>query len=207
MYAIIGMSPGNGYFKQGVIDQLLEKAVHDFDHVGIFVPDVPAIATYVALGYPENIARVKKAIPQGNNLKNRVKTSIATKGLPSGKIRVFNWKEEIEGNEIYGKYFAKVKELYVNSTSFKQDINEATNEVLKDNPFKKKEITLLDIETGTHYILSEFAFMLFIPSYLNQNLVSYVYHKPWPVFEKFIKGEYDGEIKDKIVFIQYPEFK
>jgi cyclo(L-tyrosyl-L-tyrosyl) synthase len=207
MYAIIGMSPGNGYFKQGVIDQLLEKAVNEFDHVGVFIPDVPAIATYMALGYPENIARGKKAIPQGNNLKNRVKTSITTKGLPSEKIRVFNWKEEIEGNEIYEKYFTKVKELYVNNTSFKQDINEATNEVLKDNPFKKKEIILSDIETGTHYILSEFAFMLFMPSYLNQNLVSYVYHKPWPVFEKFIKGEYDGEIKDKIVFIQYPEFK
>lgn len=207
MYAIIGMSPGNGYFKQGVIDQLLEKAVNEFEHIGVFIPDVPAIATYVALGYPENIARSKKAIPQGNNLKNRVKTSITNKGLPSEKIRVFNWKEEIEGNEIYENYFSQVKELYINNTLFKQGINEATNEVLKDNPFKKKEITLSDIQTGTHYILSEFAFMLFMPSYLNQNLVSYVYHKPWPVFEKFIKGEYDGEVKDKIVFIQYPEFK
>ncbi len=207
MYAIIGMSPGNGYFKQGVIDQLLEKAVNEFEHVGVFIPDVPAVATYIALGYPENIARGKKAIPQGNNLKNRVKTSITTKRLPSEKIRVFNWKEEVEGNKIYENYFAKVKELYANNASFKQDINEATNEVLKNNPFKKKEITLSAIETGTHYILSEFAFLIFISEYLSQEKITYIYHHPWTVFEKFIKGEYDGEIKDKIVFIQYPEFK
>lgn len=207
MYAIIGMSPGNGYFKQGVIDQLLEKAVNEFEHVGVFIPDVPAVATYIALGYPENTARGKKAIPQGNNLKNRVKTSITTKRLPSEKIRVFNWKEEVEGNKIYENYFAKVKELYANNASFKQDINEATNEVLKNNPFKKKEITLSDIETGTHYILSEFAFLIFISEYLNQEKITYIYHHPWTVFEKFIKGGYDGEIKDKIVFIQYPEFK
>ena len=202
------MSPGNGYFKQGVINQLLEKAVHDFDHVGIFVPDIPAIATYVALGYPENIARVKKVIPQGNNLKNRVKTSINTEGLPPEKIRIFEWqKEDFENNQLYLEAFNFVRELYNTNIDFKKDIKDETANVLENNIFKKQTVTDSSIEIGVHYIISEFSFLLFISKYLKQEKITYVYHHSWPVFEKFIKGEYDGIVKEQITFIKYPEFK
>ncbi len=46
MFAVIGMSPGNNYFSQAVINKLLTKALQEYVEVGVFVPGVPAIATY-----------------------------------------------------------------------------------------------------------------------------------------------------------------
>lgn len=77
---------------------------------------------------------------------------------------------------------------------------------MNDNPFRKISIEEEQIKKGVHYILSEFAFMLFLPEYLNENLVGYIYHKPWPVFERLISGEYTGEPMDRIKFVRLPEF-
>jgi len=75
-YYIIGMSPGNSYFKDEEVHYLLKTVVERFGRVAIFIADIPAISTYVAFGYPENRARRDKAIPQGNALKNRGQRSI-----------------------------------------------------------------------------------------------------------------------------------
>ena len=205
---IIGMSPGNGYFKQEVVDKLIPFGLQQTNTIGIFIPDVPAIFTYIALGYPENIAKSKKAIPQGNNFRNRIKKTIQDQNLDKDRVIVFDWqKEKIEENLAYREAFIYVSNLYKNNINFKEDINSATEAVLINNPFKKKDITVNDIEIGTHYILSEFAFMLFLPSYLSEyKYFIYGYHKPWPVWEKFITGKYDGVEKSSLKFLQLPDF-
>lgn len=205
---IIGMSPGNGYFKKEVIDKLIPFGLQQTNTIGIFIPDVPAIATYIALGYPENIARREKAIPQGNNFRNKVLKSILDQKLNKENIIVFDWRnEKIEENSNYQKAFEYVSSLYKNNLEFKNDINAATEVVLLHNPFKKKDINLVDIEIGTHYIISEFAFMLFLPTYLSQyKKFIYGYHNPWSVWEKFIAGEYDGNRKESLQFLLLPDF-
>ena len=205
---IVGMSPGNGYFKQPVIDHILQFCLEKYENIAIFIPDIPAISTYVALGYPENIARGKKAIPQGNNFRNRIQKSILEQKLDSGRIIIFNWqKENIEEKKEYKNAFTFVKDLYINNEEFRKDINSATEAVLMDNPFKKKDITLKEIEIGTHYILSEFAFMMFLPHHLIKFTgFVYGYHNPWPVWEKFIAGEYDNEKKEYLKFLLLPNF-
>jgi len=205
---VIGMSPGNGYFKQEVIDKLLVFGLSKYQKIAIFIPDIPAIATYVAIGYPEDIARNKKAISQGNNFRNRIQTSILNQNLNPNQITIFDWqKEDIENNPDYRKAFNYLKDLYKTNVNFQKDINLATEPVLKNNPFRKKELTEKDIEIGTHYILSEFAFIIFLPSYLNEySGFIYGYHNPWPVWEKFIAGEYDGNKKDNLEFLLLPNF-
>lgn len=207
-FLVVGMSPGNGYFKQDVIDKILNYSLANYRDIGIFVPDVPAISTYVALGYPENVAKGKKAIPQGNNFKNKVLHSIERNNLDSQRITIFDWqKEGIEDNSSYRTHYAYLKNLYSTNTEFEKDINEATEQVLMHNPFKKKEIELADIRTGTHYIISEFAFMLFLStSKTNYKFIIYGYHKPWPVWQSFISGVYDGVEKSSLEFLQLPDF-
>ncbi len=205
---IIGMSPGNGYFKQEVIDKLLVYCLEKYEKVGVFIPDVPAISTYVALGYPEDIAKSKKAIPQGNNFRNRVKSSIDNQNIDSSRVKVFNWeKENIENNDEYKKSFAYIKNLYEKNNLFNQDIDAETKKVLVNNSFRKKEITEDDIKIGSHYILSEFAFMLHLPEYLKSyDSFVYGYHNPWSVWEKFISGEYDNLKKKNLEFLLLPNF-
>lgn len=206
MYAVIGMSPGNSYFKQEVVTKLLEKALLEYPKVGIFIADVPAIATYKALGYPENRARRDKAIPQGNALKNRVINTISLKNIDSTKVRIFDWSEEkIDGNTAYKEQFKYIAELYETNKDFRKEVQNTTREVLIDHSLRKVEIGEKEIETGTHYLLSEIAFMLFLPGYINEETVGYIYHKPWPVFEKLIAGEYDRP-KENVQFILFPDF-
>lgn len=205
---IVGMSPGNGYFKQEVIDKLLVYCLEKYKKIGVFIPDVPAISTYVALGYPENIAKSKKAIPQGNNFRNRIKKSIDEKNLNSNEIYVFDWqREKIQDSIDYQKAFTYVKNVYENNILFNQDINSETRKVLVNNSFRKKEITEDDIKIGSHYILSEFAFMLHLPEHLKTyDSFIYGYHNPWPVWEKFISGEYDNQKKNNLEFLLLPNF-
>ncbi len=119
MFAVIGMSPGNSYFKLDIIKQLLKKGLEEYPRIGIFVPDVPAIATYLALGYPENRARTDKAIAQGNALKNKVRNAIETENLDTSRIRVFEWeKDGIEDNDMYREKFNWIRDLYDSNAEF-----------------------------------------------------------------------------------------
>jgi cyclo(L-tyrosyl-L-tyrosyl) synthase len=206
MFAVIGMSPGNSYFKLSVIIQLLKKALGEYGNVGVFIPDVPAIATYVALGYPENRARTDKAVAQGNALKNKVRKAIEIENLDASRIRIFEWRDEVENNPEYVKQFEYIQKLYESNPEFKNDANAATADVLEENPFRKISIGDAQIQKGVHYLLSEFAFMLFLPGFLGAEKVGYIYHKPWPPFEKLIAGGYTGEPVKNVAFIRYPEF-
>jgi tRNA-dependent cyclodipeptide synthase len=190
-----------------VVDQLVSKAVAEYPEVGIFIPDVPAISTYIALGYPENRARRDKAIPQGNALRNKVLRTIETQKISSTKIRIFDWAGEgIEQNPAYQQSFRYIQDLYAVSSDFKKDADAATAEVLKDHSLSKIPMTQKEIEIGVHYLLSELAFMLFLPNYISREKAGYGYHKPWPVFERLIAGDYDGKKWENISFVLFPEF-
>ncbi|MBI2410590.1 MAG: tRNA-dependent cyclodipeptide synthase [Candidatus Kerfeldbacteria bacterium] len=84
-YHIIGMSPGNSYFKDEEVHYLLKSIVDRFGRVAILIADIPAVSTCVALGYPENRARRDKALPKGNALKNRVRKTIAGVDFPHNR--------------------------------------------------------------------------------------------------------------------------
>lgn len=205
---IIGMSPGNSYFRQEVIDQIIPYALSRYEKIAIFIPDFPAISTYIALGYPENIARREKAIPQGNAFRNRIQKTVVSQKINTLSVYVFDWKnEEIENLSGYRESYSYIKNLYFTNKDFENDINDATEQVLAHNPFKKKEITPSDVRIGTHYILSEFAFLIFLPLYKKEfTSFTYGYHNPWPVWEKFIAGEYDAKPKGNLKFLLLPDF-
>lgn len=207
MLGVIGISPGNSYFTQEVVNKLLKKGLEDYPRIGVFIPDVPAISTYIALGYPENRARRDKAIPQGNAFKNKVKNAISSESLDASRIRLFDWAgENIEDNKLYREKYALIRNLYDSNVDFKKAADATTKEVLENNPFRKIEIGEKEIETGVHYLLSEFAFMLFLPGYENEDQVEYTYHKPWPAFENLISGKYTSTPIEGVSFKQYSGF-
>jgi tRNA-dependent cyclodipeptide synthase len=206
---VIGISPGNGYFKEEVLKKLLLFSLIEYKNILIFIPDIPAISTYVALGYPENIARRDKAIRQGNAFRNKINKIISEDNLPIDRIFIFDWKKEnIENLDVYRESFLSITNLYEQNSQFNKDIKSATRSVLEDNPFKKKEIEENDVEIGTHYILSEFAFMVFLAkSFKEYSNFIYGYHNQWPVWEDFIAEKYCDDVdKNKLKFLILPNF-
>ncbi len=200
MTPIIGMSPGNGYFKDDEVRYLLNSVVEKYGKTVVLIADIPAISTYIALGYPENRARRDKALPQGNNLRNRTRRIADELGYSEELVRIIDWETEIETNTEYVEVYKKVQDLYNSNSDFEKAADETTKNVLE---FSEKKITDIDtaVKTAVHYLLSEIAFLEFAPKFLNTSKVSYVYHRNWPVYENYISGKFDGNPKPYMDFI------
>jgi cyclo(L-tyrosyl-L-tyrosyl) synthase len=196
-YPVIGMSPGNSYFKDDVVKSLLEKVIEKYGKTAILIPDIPAISTYIALGYPENRARRDKALPQGNNLRSKVLRAMAELGYTSDIVRVIDWSLEIKDNTFYQEKYLQVLNLYNSNNAFQEEVNNTTRNVLTVSD-SEPDISLVKI--AAHYLLSEFAFMEFSLQLLKSENVTYIYHKEWPVYEKYIAGEFDGVIREYLGF-------
>ena len=200
VYPIIGMSPGNSYFKDEEVKFLIENIVKRFGKVAILIADIPAISTYVAFGYSQKRARRDKAVPQGNLLRNRVKRAIVQLGYSDEKVRVVDWENDVEKNPTYQKTYKKVKKMYDSNSKFTEAADNTTLGVLKSSkrgiPDLKK-----DTKIAVHYLLSEIAFLEWAHKLLKVKKVSYVYHKNWKVYEDYIAGKFDSEIRKHMDFI------
>ena len=199
IYPVIGVSPGNSYFKYDVIKKLLQKVVEKYGKVIIFVADVPAIFTYLAMGYSENVARRDKAIPKGNNLKNKFRKAAEENGYSTEQVKIINWKDDIEGNSKYKEEYNKIISLYKNNPVFQEEADSTTRLVLS-NIIKSESKLKEAIKIAVNYLLSELAFMEFICKYLGINKAIYIYHKHWKVYEDYIAGKFDDNPKVHLGF-------
>lgn len=194
---VIGMSPGNSYFKDEVVKELLKKVVEQYGKTAVLIADIPAISTYVALGYPENRARRDKAIPQGNNLRNRVGRAMEELGYSTEQVKIVDWEAGVENNVDYRKKFEEVSKLYEDNPAFQKAANETTKQVLDS---ENGETVDSSIKIAVKYLLSELAFMEFAPKLLGTEKAVYIYHKNWSVYESYIAGEFDGKQRNHLGF-------
>lgn len=196
---IIGMSPGNSYFKDGEIRHLLQKIVGDFGRTAILIADVPAISTYEAFGYSEVRAR-SKAILKGNNLKNRTKKIQHELGYSDDQVKIIDWSIDVANNPTYKRIYADVEHLYKANEYFRAAVRQTTQGVIEGS---NRDIPNIDsaVDIATHYLLSELSFLEFAPAFLDSQNVVYVYHKNWPVYEDYIAGKFDGKPKLYLDFL------
>ncbi len=197
------MSPGNSYFKDIEVRFLLEESIRRFGSCAVMVADVPAIATYIALGYAHNKAR-NKAIPKGNNLKNRTRRLAQSLGYNEEQVRIVDWAEEVETNEDYRGHYQNILEKYNSLPQFCESVRKTCREVLQNsNSNGDGHLNDLDlaVEGASHYLLSELAFMEFAPQFFNCQRVCYLYHRNWHVYEDYISGRYDKLPKPYLDFL------
>lgn len=112
----------------------------------------------------------------------------------------------------YDKALADIKGLYEANNEFRTDIRESTEAALKclkngrekGGYNKENEITegdAVDLKEGVLYLLKELAFFVAVPSiYENCKEFVFVYHRPWPVLERYFGGCYDGIEKPSLGF-------
>ncbi len=161
------------------------------------VADIPAISTYMAMGYNPGKARTK-AVLHGNNLKNRTRRVIHDLGIEDQNIVIVDWDNEVKDNSTYQKHFAAVQDLYDTNKPFEISVNNTSKEVLINSG---KPYTDEDVKQATHYLLSEIAFLEFAPHFFGVDKVTYVYHKNWRVFEDYLAGIFDGKVRLYIDFV------
>jgi tRNA-dependent cyclodipeptide synthase len=197
--AIIGMSPGNSYFKDYEVTFLLKESIDRFGKCAVMVADVPAISTYLAMGYAPARAR-NKAIPKGNNLKNRTRRLAKSLGYSEEKVRIVDWAEEIENNPRYLVHYQSVLDKFNSSAPFAESVRRTCRAVV-ENSEKELKHNETAADFASHYLLSELAFMEFAPEFFEAKRVCYLYHRNWPVFEDYIAGRHDGIQKPHLDFL------
>ena len=194
--AIVGMSPGNSYFKKGTINELLKFCASKFSQVRIMVADKPMEHSYKALGYSCFKAK-KKARLSGNTLKNHSLSTIS--GLV-GDVKLIEWEKEIDQHASHNKEFKKIISLYEGSNKFRQEVRETTRKVLKNK--LREAIAIEDaIDEGVFYLLKELAFLSASPEIFGIQKVTYVYHDHFEVFEHFVSGIYNGHKRGDLGFV------
>lgn len=199
VYPIIGMSPGNSYFKDDEVRFLLKEIVHRYGKAAVFIADIPAVSTYMALGYQPGKAR-NKAILKGNNLKNRTKKMMVELNLHEDVVHIIDWEKEVADALFYKTAFQAIVDLYQANSLFAESVNAATSEVLKNAG--KEERNLPDaVSIGVHYLLSEIAYLECAPAFFHTKKITYVYHKPWPIYEEYIAGTFDDRPKAHLGFL------
>jgi|GEM_PF-1008312 len=206
-HPVIGMSPGNSYFKEDKIEFLLNSLLEKYTEVTIMIADIPAISTYIALGYPKNRARTDKAIRNSNQLKNRVIRVLERASIDKNRVHILDWETLVEPNKLYQDTYSSAEALYNENEAFRNACNDTTRLVLE---FSRKKIEDMDsaVSIAVHYLLSEFAFLEFAPELLKQKHITYVYHNNWPVYEDYISGVYDRVDKREYLgfhLLEHPE--
>lgn len=197
--AIVGMSPGNSYFKQDTIHTLLSFAQKAFSKVIIMIPDKPAIHTYKAIGY-SSLEAEKIARRAGNRLRNCAQISIdALKaGRAECSIAVFDWYGDIETNKQYGTQKQYIYNLYRTNEQFRKDVRATTAEVIRPRLKQDRELES-SCDVAIHFLLEELAFLVACPAIFEQS-IAYIYHHRWPIWENLINGVYD-DVKKELGFL------
>ena len=177
----------------------------------LFIPDKISEHNFRAIGSknPEKSARIK-----GNRLRNKCNEAIKTSGLSDTAYSYIRWKEEVETCPTYFKAYEYIQELYQTNEEFRTEIRESTEAALRclkngrEKPaegFNKENEdgeNMPDLEEGEKYLLKELAFFVAIPSiYECCKEFVFVYHRSWPVLEKFVGGSYDDILRPALGFV------
>ena len=112
----------------------------------------------------------------------------------------------------YTKAFLGIRDLYQVNDGFRRDIQDSTAAALRcmkigrenaDGSCSDSE-SGADIEEGVKYLLKELAFLQTVPNiYKNCDRFVLVYHRSWPVLEKYFGGYYDGVVRPCLGFVVY----
>ncbi|MDP9126999.1 MAG: tRNA-dependent cyclodipeptide synthase [Pseudomonadota bacterium] len=203
---ILGISPRNSYYGPANIDFVLGEVLRDRPAALVMIPDVPDIHNYLAYGYEPPKAE-KKALSLGRALKATVEEICAARDRGCGfgsqspsEVRIIDWRNDVEDNAIYRSALAEIQALYKSNSAFQSAIRETSLHSLKSKMANESRLQRYLEKTGTdksldhavQYILSEIGFLDAAPSLFGRERIEYIYHRPWPVYEQYIKGGFDN---------------
>lgn len=193
--ALLGISPGNTYYKQSIISELIDVATTIFSKIYIVIPDKPHEHTYKAIGYADAEAQ-RRARKASHPLKKSVDTAKENVTLKTDiPLHCFDWQTEIEASPCYQDKLDYIYTLYHGNKEFHDDIHNEVKHVIINYPHKKQEtITESMLMEGAQYMLKEFAFFSALPDMVQTDTIALVYHREWPLWEKFSNGFYGQEI-------------
>lgn len=195
--SIIGLNIQNKYFQDDDnLKEIISWSLRNFPKTYILLPDEPAVATFMAYGYNEKVAR-QKANQACLDLQSRC--FMLCKDHPNfSSLQVVRWRK-FEDNKSYKATFNVLKELYETNASFRRDVRADTMRGILHNG------TLFDlqesVDIGIDAILKELAFVSMAPTILNESATAYLYHHFMPLLDGLLGGMYGVQVDARSGFI------
>ncbi|QHV99437.1 tRNA-dependent cyclodipeptide synthase [Spirosoma endbachense] len=187
--ALLGISPGNGFFNQKRIEIGICGMAHLFGEVTIVIPDSIATHTFRALGYGEEKVRAK-ARTEGQKIRNRCLRAVERAQLlnPSARLRILDWESDIASLPGYWNAYAQVCKLFDTNNQFQQDVLDKGFSLLRGK-LSADAITPATVRECVEYLLKEFAYFKLCRVACGRDLIM-PYHQDAALAHGFCDGRY-----------------
>ncbi|XP_028412176.1 uncharacterized protein LOC114534939 [Dendronephthya gigantea] len=203
---MLGISPGNPFFyKIENLVRMLEFARDNSnDKIMLILVDKINEHNCRAIGSknPEKSARVK-----AKRLRNKCEEAIRSCEMQDDSVEYINWVRDVESSSHYVDALKYVKHLYEVNDQFQKDVKESTQLALvsmkhgRERSMPEGSDAAIDLDEGVKYLLKELAFLSVI-CYIYEGCEEFVvvYHRPWPVLERYFDGGYDNICRPSLGF-------
>ena len=193
--SLIGVSIGNPFFSQDNLERIITYAAGISEGGYLFIADISARHTFEALGYDSQSAK-RKARLRGNALRNRCEELFRAKEEFRSRFSFVEWSAAIS-HPAYQEELRRLAVLYSFDDRFRAAAEESTESVIAKRESINRQQS---VAIGVRFLLEELAFLLASPKIYGADRMTYLYHRPWPIFTALLNGGFDGRKYPEIDF-------
>lgn len=198
VHVLIGISPGNSYFSEQRITDLLRWAAHAFRRIDVIIPDAAEVETRLALGYPEDQAH-RKARGSANRIRNRAVRACITAGVPTDRTRIL-LLSDIAKRPDYQAARWRCEEGLADDPELREICLRPARHILRTH-LKGREPTAEQTERAMGYLLAEMPLMLDTPGLLCVESSSLIYHQHMEFFDRIVLGKSPLSMSERQAFV------
>ena len=184
-HACFGISPFNSYFSESRIRELALWGQSNFKAMHFFVPDIPAVYTLEAQGYPRDKAEWK-ARRQSQYLKNKIKKAVISVGYSdsSASEMILDWNRLVS-NPRYLALHTEANNLFETDREFQNACLQASRWVMTQKVSEIEILTDHALRLAVKYFLAEIPLFADTASIVNQSSSVFCYHQRVEFLERF----------------------
>lgn len=186
--ALALMSNRNSYFTAEHIGEIVAASRKRGMHLILVAPDEPEEANYRAFGKTP-LEAMQKSRSAFNQILNKASRFIQRE---SPAPEILRW-ETIRKQDAYQKMYRWLNALYAENTEFQAAVRVTTYDVLRSKEKHgagKMDHPERQMNVAVEFLLKEYAFLLAAGTMFGDRKTSSLYHRPMPVYERLINGEF-----------------
>ncbi|MGP3971592.1 tRNA-dependent cyclodipeptide synthase [Streptomyces sp. 6N223] len=185
-HVLIGVSPGNSYFSEARITDLLRWAAARFRRVDVVIPDSAEVETWRALGYADDQAH-RRARAKAGRVRNRVTRAWLAAGVPSDRFGLL-LLSEIAGWPRYERLLRESEDAIDTDSALHDTYLRVAGKALRSH-LHGAEPTRAQAERAMRYLVAETPLLLDTPGLLGVDSSVAVYHHRLEFLDQVFHGQ------------------
>ena len=185
-HVVLGVSPGNSYFRVPLLAGLLNWLCGEFARVDVVVPDAALAHTYTALGYPADRA-AGKVRSEVNVLRNRIVRAWRERGGPRPADGLHMMSDLVQ-RPAYQECLGRCETALRTDAELSRVCRQVSREVLLTRR-PGTEFGVEQVDEGARYLIAELPFFVGAPEIFEVPTSLCFYHRQFPLAELIYSGK------------------